>query len=1558
MGIKKNHFVPIGLLSIILIITIQELHLSEKVGTIIYPNPTDVRSESSAQKMASTSKKAIISQVQQNEEQIELPSIDHKPLIRKALRLEERGISRFATSRNVNIRPVTHGAWTVDRHMSHWTLDIKSKGAESLNLAFTEFHLPENSSLQIDSITDNSGPIHFTESDNEDHGQLWTPLFKSDNLSLKLSAPTHLVADIKMNITKVNHGFRSAGSHFKISNNTSGDCQIDVICSAADNSDYGPLIDIFRDQIKSVGAYTLNGVDTCSGALINNTRNDLRPFFLTAEHCGISPSNAASMVVYWNHENTSCRAVGSVQNRQEGDGPTTQFNTGAILRAEHAPSDFALVELDDPINTDHGPFFAGWNRSPENPEMTIGIHHPGVSEKRISFDMDPTTITDFLSARIDNNAKFLRIGAWDFGTTEPGSSGSALFDDKGRIIGQLTGGYSECGGDLGPDYYGRLHTSWTGGGTPSTRLSDWLDPIGSGASSLSGIYSNELITISGASAREGNAGTTIIEAELKIGEPSSGPIQVTVRSIDGTATVQDNDYIPVNRIVTFEPGQTVKKVTAQIIGDSVAEENETFLLALFDPRKSLAASTPASIEIINDDFITPTITSELNITSSTNLVLSYRITGENTPTSYGISDGPDGMEINTQTGEINWVPTSTGTFSVKIIAENSAGSDLETLTIRVEADSLSNAIEIQELPVLLSNASPGWFRQTNTSHDGSDAARPEPIDSNQSASFSIEVSGPDLVYYWWKVSSEEDYDLLSVDMDGEIQDQISGEVGWEQKTITIPAGNHTISWTYSKDVSGTGGLDTAWVDEVSLSSRSLDPTITSPLELITVRGKEFNYKITSIDASSSYFVSSLPDGLEFDGKDTISGKVSEKGNYSIMLTADNGNRFSANLTLQVVDSVDDAIQGTDPSLGKFNFQGSGDKLWFPQSQVSHDGKNAAQSGLIKDQEESSVSVNVSGPATLSFWWKVSSETGYDFLSFSIDGIIKDSISGEVDWTLKTFNVPEGNHTLTWTYSKDEGLSEGQDTAWIDDFKLIDKATPIITVNNDYSFYLAEKIIIPFSIENNSVPVSFDRLPEWLVHNNENGSLSGNAPSPGNYEFAIIAQNGNETITERVRITVIWPIGESLEQPEWTASGNSFWFPQSEITHDGSDAAQSGKISAREQSTISIKVTGPATVSFWWKVSSEPDYDYLSVFLDEQILQHRISGEVNWEKKEINVPEGEHSVSWTYSKDVALSEGDDAGWLDQVEIISPLSPVISISTELSFNQGENIVIPFSVENGPVTIGFNGLPEWISYVPESGALKGTAPEPGTYNFSVWAENDIGRITKEVTLVIIKAVENPSDDLDWQVSGDTNWFSQSEFSHDGESAGQSGAITDMQSSTISFELTGPAKVSFWWKVSSEFEYDFLSVRLDGEYIEYISGEVNWEQSTINVPEGSHLISFTYSKDVNESSGLDAGWVDEVTVIRDGNPVNERVTSIEILEASTESIRIGARISSDSARARIARSSDGKSWEPTGALSGNETLWLQRPANGWDKLYEVTVPISPREIPQFLLRIETEAP
>ena len=80
------------------------------------------------------------------------------------------------------------------------------------------------------------------------------------------------------------------------------------------------------------------------------------------------------------------------------------------------------------------------------------------------------------------------------------------------------------------------------------------------------------------------------------------------------------------------------------------------------------------------------------------------------------------------------------------------------------------------------------------------------------------------------------------------------------------------------------------------------------------------------------------------------------------------------------------------------------------------------------------------------------------------------------------------------------------------------------------------------------------------------------------------------------------------------------------------------------------------------------YDYLSVFLDDQILQHRISGEVDWENRNVEIPEGSHSLSWTYSKDIALSEGQDAGWLDKVEILYTGSPEITINKEFNFTLG--------------------------------------------------------------------------------------------------------------------------------------------------------------------------------------------------------------------------------------------------------------------------------------------------
>jgi M6 family metalloprotease-like protein len=115
--------------------------------------------------------------------------------------------------------------------------------------------------------------------------------------------------------------------------------------------------------------------------------------------------------------------------------------------------------------------------------------------------------------------------------------------------------------------------------------------------------------------------------------------------------------------------------------------------------------------------------------------------------------------------------------------------------------------------------------------------------------------------------------------------------------------------------------------------------------------------------------------------------------------------------------------------------------WFPEAATTHDGSSAAQSGAISDSQSSFMEFTVHGPGVLSFWWKVSSESGYDKLKFYIDGAEPTStsggISGLVDWTqVSNITIPSGTHTLRWTYAKDGSVSSGSDAGWVDEIYML------------------------------------------------------------------------------------------------------------------------------------------------------------------------------------------------------------------------------------------------------------------------------------------------------------------------------------------------------------------------------------------------------------------------------------------------------------------------------------------------------------------------------------------
>ena len=131
--------------------------------------------------------------------------------------------------------------------------------------------------------------------------------------------------------------------------------------------------------------------------------------------------------------------------------------SGATLKARDEGSDFALVQINSDIPEDWDRVFAGWDKSDNFPEFQIGIHHPSGDVMKVCRDDSP-------SKQPNAGAQTWEIlgggsQGWELGVTEPGSSGSPLFDDQGRIIGQLYGGAAACSGtndNNAYDYYGRL----------------------------------------------------------------------------------------------------------------------------------------------------------------------------------------------------------------------------------------------------------------------------------------------------------------------------------------------------------------------------------------------------------------------------------------------------------------------------------------------------------------------------------------------------------------------------------------------------------------------------------------------------------------------------------------------------------------------------------------------------------------------------------------------------------------------------------------------------------------------------------------------------------------------------------------------------------------------------------------------------------------------------------------------------------------------------------------------------------------------------------------------
>lgn len=165
------------------------------------------------------------------------------------------------------------------------------------------------------------------------------------------------------------------------------------------------------------------------------------------------------------------------------------------------------------------------------------------------------------------------------------------------------------------------------------------------------------------------------------------------------------------------------------------------------------------------------------------------------------------------------------------------------------------------------------------------------------------------------------------------------------------------------------------------------------------------------------------------------------------------------------------------------------------------------------------------------------------------------------------------------------------------------------------------------------------------------------------------------------------LGQAVDNSgyDWITGGNGTFFSQGGAFMHGSSSLQSGNIADGESVFLQTEVSGPGTLSFYWKVSSEANYDFLGVYVDG-VRQGRISGDVNWTRTALNIPEGTHVVRWVYSKDISDADGLDAGWLDNVQFatgpIIPMSGLWAVDGEVNGQPGRGFNI--EVRNGILAV----------------------------------------------------------------------------------------------------------------------------------------------------------------------------------------------------------------------------------------------------------------------------------
>lgn len=395
----------------------------------------------------------------------------------------------YAIERPVDLSPEANGEWVEQDGMQVWRVHLVSPQAYSLGVLFSEFALNDNARLFLYDPAGKNIRGAYTLENNKPFGTFFVGHIPGEEVIVELQVKGAQRDYGALRIGSLSHAFLPVYAEKSVADRglgTSQACEVDINCSEGDDWQ------ILKNAVCHISTTTL----LCTGALVNNTSYDGKPYVLTAEHCINKDFYAENSVFYFNYENSECGVL---------DGRKNQSVSGSSLIATGDSLDFTLVRLSTRPPREYNVYFAGWDARDVPHIGTVTLHHPNADAMKISFDKDatnePTSVPGDLNDYIV--ASNYRVLQWDTGSTEGGSSGSPLFNSSRRIIGMLSGGLASCGDSIGydavndraiyslsgntNDYFSKVSYSWQYYHDPRKQLKRWLDPIGTGQLSIGGL---------------------------------------------------------------------------------------------------------------------------------------------------------------------------------------------------------------------------------------------------------------------------------------------------------------------------------------------------------------------------------------------------------------------------------------------------------------------------------------------------------------------------------------------------------------------------------------------------------------------------------------------------------------------------------------------------------------------------------------------------------------------------------------------------------------------------------------------------------------------------------------------------------------------------------------------------------------------------------------------------------------------------------------------------------------------------------------------------------------